>query len=300
MKITVVFSIILFLFLSSFCFSQPIAKKVILKIGKHEGFYRIVFQYDEDQLKIEPEKNNKIKIYIPENIELEFQNKIIKEGEIIKNFSIKKYNDYFILNTPQFNDYKIYKIPSPFRVVVDIFSPDNADKASLAVLIIDAGHGGKDAGIVHENLAEKDVALILVKELQKKFSQKGIKNILTRDSDMEISIKDRLQFLNKNEKSVFFSIHFSKDDSFKFYSKNKELNEKFFSILKSKISQNYSEPFLIENIPVYGIKDPDKKIFILEISKKLMTKEKNKLNKLVENIVESFQEYMKNDKNSKE
>lgn len=300
MKIKVFFSIFLFLFHSSLCFSQTIDKKLILKIGKHEGFYRIVFQYDEDQLKIEPQSNNKIKIYIPENTELEFQNKIIKEGEIIKNFSIKKYNDYFILITPQFNDYKIYKILSPFRVVIDIFSKDNSEKASLTMLIIDAGHGGKDAGIVNENLAEKDIALILAKELQKKFFQKGIKNILTRESDTEISIKDRLEFLNKNEKNIFFSIHFSKDDSFKFYSKNKELNEKFFPILKSRILQIYPQPFLIENIPVYGIKNPDKKIFSIEISKKFMTKEKNIINKLVENIVVSVQEYMKNDKNSKE
>jgi len=72
-------------------------------------------------------------------------------------------------------------------------------------LVIDAGHGGKDGAVsALDGQKEKDLNLRAVKILKEEAAKRGIKVILTRNSDQFISLRDRLP---KQEATAFISIH---------------------------------------------------------------------------------------------
>lgn len=75
--------------------------------------------------------------------------------------------------------------------------------------MIDAGHGGKDAGAVSPTGArEKDVALAIAKHLQTLFHREaGIRAVLTRDGDYYIGLRERLRIARKHKADIFVSIH---------------------------------------------------------------------------------------------
>lgn len=98
--------------------------------------------------------------------------------------------------------------------VIIVFSsfPLSAAKATHAsqfTVVIDAGHGGKDAGAIDNNVKEKDinlgVALQLADMIKKKL--KNVKVVLTRDRDTFISLQERADRANKAKGNLFISIH---------------------------------------------------------------------------------------------
>ena len=55
------------------------------------------------------------------------------------------------------------------------------------VIFVDAGHGGRDPGVVYGNIYEKDINLEIAEVLEEKLSLKGATVFLTRDSDIDHS-----------------------------------------------------------------------------------------------------------------
>lgn len=103
--------------------------------------------------------------------------------------------------------------PSPTPPPVEI--PDGKAMAPVLV-VIDAGHGGRDPGTVspyEDSLIEKDITLDIAKKVKKLLTDKGIKVILTREADDHLSdvIKEdliaRAEVGNRNDASLFVSIH---------------------------------------------------------------------------------------------
>ncbi len=83
------------------------------------------------------------------------------------------------------------------------------ESAKPFTVVIDAGHGGKDAGAVDNNVKEKDINLGVAKELAAKI-KKGIRNVkvvMTRDNDSFISLQGRADKANKAKADLFISIH---------------------------------------------------------------------------------------------
>jgi len=77
------------------------------------------------------------------------------------------------------------------------------------VIVLDAGHGGKDPGKhTKHGYQEKDIALDVVlkvgKELEK---QKGIKVIYTRKKDVFVTLRGRAAIANKADADLFISVH---------------------------------------------------------------------------------------------
>ncbi len=83
------------------------------------------------------------------------------------------------------------------------------EKYSLEVVIIDAGHGGKDPGAMGPTgLQEKVVTLDIAKRVAELVTKNlGVKAILTRSEDEFVSLKERADIANKNEAELFISIH---------------------------------------------------------------------------------------------
>ncbi len=83
------------------------------------------------------------------------------------------------------------------------------EKRAIKKVVIDPGHGGKDAGAVGQNgLMEKDVNLEFAKELSKVLTEQyKYTIILTRDSDTFIPLHERADIANREKADVFISVH---------------------------------------------------------------------------------------------
>jgi len=92
--------------------------------------------------------------------------------------------------------------------VTDI--PDDSKKE--LVVVIDAGHGGEDAGALNDPKApsrfEKDDVLALAVSTQKAFRKySNIRVIMTRETDTFVELEDRCRIANDAEADYFISIH---------------------------------------------------------------------------------------------
>ncbi len=125
-------------------------------------------------------------------------------------------------------EYKIKKLPSPPRIIVDIekskefesveklppapAGPAKSDKVKITdikLVVIDPGHGGKDPGAIGpRGTKEKDITLSIAKKLAKKIRQKlKIRTILTRTHDSFVPLAKRTEIANSQNADIFISIH---------------------------------------------------------------------------------------------
>ena len=76
-------------------------------------------------------------------------------------------------------------------------------------LVIDAGHGGKDAGAVGKKAKEKTINLNVALAFGKLVKEKcpEVKVIYTRSTDKFVSLKERAAIANRNNADLFVSIH---------------------------------------------------------------------------------------------
>ncbi len=83
-------------------------------------------------------------------------------------------------------------------------------KWALDVIVLDAGHGGKDAGTIgFGQTKEKDVALGIVKKLGAMLKKElhGTKIVYTRTDDTFVELDRRGQIANENGGKLFISVH---------------------------------------------------------------------------------------------
>ena len=77
------------------------------------------------------------------------------------------------------------------------------------IIVIDAGHGGKDPGALGSISREKDITLAIALKTGE-YIEKNIKNvtvIYTRKNDTFVELRDRANIANKNKADLFISIH---------------------------------------------------------------------------------------------
>lgn len=75
------------------------------------------------------------------------------------------------------------------------------------VVVIDAGHGGKDPGAVYGGIREKDLNLDMAKRLEALLKAEGIKTHMTRTNDTFIALQSRAALANRVNADLFVSIH---------------------------------------------------------------------------------------------
>lgn len=81
-------------------------------------------------------------------------------------------------------------------------------KRHRKTIVIDPGHGGKDAGAVgHKRYREKVVVLQLSKKLRDILVKRGYTVYMTRNGDQFVKLRNRTKFANKKKADLFLSIH---------------------------------------------------------------------------------------------
>ena len=93
--------------------------------------------------------------------------------------------------------------------VVDSIESVNAAAFPLSVrrVILDAGHGGKDAGTTAANLAEKAITLDIQTRLRLLLEAGGFEVVVTRADDRLIPLRERARLANSSDGDIFVSIH---------------------------------------------------------------------------------------------
>lgn len=153
-----------------------------------------------------------------------------------------------VLDLSQSSAYKIFTLNQPYRIVVDLspgkpVSPsvagtelrappvdddisdilDHAPKEAklkvqipsqkkgdgLRLIVVDAGHGGKDPGAIgRRGTKEKDVALAMAREVAAQLRKiLKCKVVLTRDRDIFLPLEKRTDIANQLNADLFISIH---------------------------------------------------------------------------------------------
>lgn len=94
--------------------------------------------------------------------------------------------------------------PAPLPVL----TKNTTKKAQAKTIVIDAGHGGKDAGAIgYKQRMEKHLVLDMALQLGKALKQRGHKVFYTRDKDVFINLRDRTKVANDKNADLFISLH---------------------------------------------------------------------------------------------
>ena len=113
---------------------------------------------------------------------------------------LKTGGDPILFNSPQ--DYS--GLVGPMRVsIAELFD------LGVRTIAIDPGHGGRDSGAIGPSgLKEKDLTLDIARRLRERLEKRwNHRIILTRDRDVNVPLKRRVEFANENGADLFISIH---------------------------------------------------------------------------------------------
>ena len=131
-----------------------------------------------------------------------------------------------VVDIKSFEDYNIFSLKNPFRIVIDVrgesASPKFASKVkpedsivkslNLGVnrIVIDPGHGGKDYGAPGylRGVHEKHVVLEICKRLADTIEKEiGCEVLMTRKSDKYLTLEERTAIANTEKADLFISVH---------------------------------------------------------------------------------------------
>ncbi len=200
------------------CYSYPNYTRFVIELT---GDLKCKSSYKKNILKLFI-SNGKLALPIED---FEVLDGVIKKVEINE---IHQATEFLIDIEEGAGEYKIKKLPSPPRIVVDIekskefesveklppvpAGPAKSDKVKITdikLVVIDPGHGGKDPGAIGpRGTKEKDITLSIAKKLAKKIRrQLKIRTILTRTHDSFVPLAKRTEIANSQNADIFISIH---------------------------------------------------------------------------------------------
>lgn len=131
-------------------------------------------------------------------------------------------------------------------------------------LIIDAGHGGADPGTTKNNIYEKDINLLISKNLEIELVKVGATVIMTRDEDYDLSspnakwrkksdFDNRIKLINNSKANMYLSIHLNylSDSSYSgaqvFY--NNDTNKEIATVIQETLNKELNGDREIKKIP---------------------------------------------------
>ncbi|MDP1843798.1 MAG: N-acetylmuramoyl-L-alanine amidase, partial [Sediminibacterium sp.] len=152
------------------------------------------------------------------------------------------------------------------------FSPKNILLNKQYTVVINAGHGGSDAGAsaFDGKTMEKTLTLELAKAIQYVNQNNQIKIILTRETDLTQTVYEIANYANQQAPDLFISLHCNAADKNLAATKN---GMEIYIADKLK-NANYAESYLLANqlannltgldIPMNGLKSRKEGIYVLQ------------------------------------
>jgi N-acetylmuramoyl-L-alanine amidase len=108
---------------------------------------------------------------------------------------------------------RIFALALPGLLAACATAPTGVTKdtsKTFKTVVVDAGHGGKDNGAYRRfGGAEKIATLDVAKRLERKLRESQLKTVMTRSTDVYVSLDQRVAIENGEKNSIFVSIHFN-------------------------------------------------------------------------------------------
>lgn len=125
-------------------------------------------------------------------------------------------NIKFILSFPvqSYNGKVLFSRLDLCKLIDPVLCPSHIQNAEyFDTVVIDAGHGGHDAGARGIYGYEKDFALKMAMSVRTALMQRGFKVVMTRANDTFITLGGRVAIANQTPNSIFLSFHFNSGGS---------------------------------------------------------------------------------------
>jgi N-acetylmuramoyl-L-alanine amidase len=141
----------------------------------------------------------------------------INDG-VVRGMEFRQERDHrsvIIMLGPAAGEAKDFVLRGPDRIVVDVLrgaapaAVPEALAAKAPVVVIDAGHGGAETGIVTGQGMEKTLTLDLAHSVRKLLRKSGVKMtvLLAREHDQAMTVDERAAFSNAARAFLFVSLH---------------------------------------------------------------------------------------------
>ena len=146
-----------------------------------------------------------------------------------------------VLDLQDLEDYRVFSLQDPYRVVVDVYGeatggqksgeqaaaelPLNLDQKNVRddlvkqlglgveTVMLDPGHGGSKPGAVVGEILEKDINLRFAKILGKTLEDQGFNVLYTRTGDKHVPLEKRTAMANAKKVDLFISLHCNAHDN---------------------------------------------------------------------------------------
>lgn len=106
---------------------------------------------------------------------------------------------------------RVFYLTDPYRIVVDVSATDRRVIKRRPLVVLDPGHGGHEPGAANDEhaLVESGLALVLAELTAERLGEimPRARVMLTRSTDVDLSLEERCALANAMEADVFISIH---------------------------------------------------------------------------------------------
>jgi len=187
----------------------------------YPGFTRIVFETEETAPYALTRSSDGKSLYFSSYggpfVLKQLQLPLINDG-VIKGMELRQERDnraVIITLGPAAGEAKDFVLRAPDRIVLDVLrgsAPAGASdtpSAKAPVVVIDAGHGGTESGIVAAQGVEKTAMLDQANSVRKLLKKSGarITVLLTREQDQAMTLDERAAYSNAAGAILFVSLH---------------------------------------------------------------------------------------------
>lgn len=185
------------------------------------------------------------------------------------------------------------------------------------IIILDAGHGGKDEGASSGLIKESKFNLIITKKLEKELISRGATVYLTREEDNDLStttvnrkrndLYNRAKYINEISPNMYISIHLNSSPSSTwrglqvFYTENNKENKVIAETITNYLKENISNVREIKKGNTYymykHIKSPGVLVeagFISNPNDNYLLRNEKYQNKLITSIADAIEKYYQN------
>lgn len=196
----------LFIDVSSAVLTQELIKqKIEVKEGFLQGIRTGQFTYNTSRVVLDFDKIKRFDIFSLDNPFRIVVDIYADEGNVKEKTAS---NDNVVRAEPMDAGVSEKYIPEPKKNSDGGYSLVRQLGLGVKKIVIDPGHGGKDPGAIGVNgIKEKDITLMIAKQLEALLKQDGFVVYLTRDKDIYLSLEERTAIANSLEADLFISIH---------------------------------------------------------------------------------------------
>ena len=131
---------------------------------------------------------------------------LVGRSDHIEDFTFDSNGEQGVLQFTTDHVYELQTTPEKQYIYLDFADPREIYDA---IVVVDAGHGGKDGGCSGGGLVEKDINLAITEKIKTYFDNDGL-NIgvyYTRESDFNPTYESRVGLANDLNADLFLSVH---------------------------------------------------------------------------------------------